>query len=116
MKVKIKKWSAVATWHWDIPDDDVCGICQIHFDGSCPSCRFPGDDCALFCPVELCSLLISWLRADRFQHCITQWIRQESSRGQCPMCRQNIEVALHIPTIGPKHGLYRNEACGPRAN
>lgn len=47
MKVKIKKWAAVATWRWDIPDDDVCGICQIHFDGSCPSCRFPGDDCAL---------------------------------------------------------------------
>lgn len=47
MKVKIKKWAAVATWRWDIADDDVCGICQIHFDGSCPSCRFPGDECAL---------------------------------------------------------------------
>lgn len=47
MKVKIKKWAAVATWRWDIPDDDVCGICQTPFDGSCPSCRFPGDDCAL---------------------------------------------------------------------
>ncbi|KUI55829.1 hypothetical protein VP1G_10774 [Cytospora mali] len=22
MKVKIKKWAAVATWRWDIPDDD----------------------------------------------------------------------------------------------
>ncbi|KAJ0108012.1 hypothetical protein J7T55_008148 [Diaporthe amygdali] len=39
MKVKIKKWAAVATWRWDIPEDDVCGICQIHFDGSCPSVR-----------------------------------------------------------------------------
>ncbi|KAJ4418047.1 ubiquitin-protein ligase Anaphase Promoting Complex [Gnomoniopsis sp. IMI 355080] len=47
MKVKIKKWAAVATWRWDIPEDDVCGICQIHFDGSCPSCSFPGDDCPL---------------------------------------------------------------------
>lgn len=47
MKVKIKKWAAVATWRWDIPDDDVCGICQIHFDGSCPSCSFPGDECPL---------------------------------------------------------------------
>lgn len=45
--MKIKKWAAVATWRWDIADDDVCGICQIDFDGSCPSCRFPGDECPL---------------------------------------------------------------------
>lgn len=53
MKVKIKKWAGVATWRWDIPEDDVCGICQIHFDGSCPSCRFPGDDCELCQPACL---------------------------------------------------------------
>lgn len=59
MKVKIKKWAAVATWRWDIPDDDVCGICQIHFDGSCPSCGFPGDECPLrmpSCPPSLAEL------------------------------------------------------------
>ena len=47
MKVKIVKWNAVATWRWDIPDDDVCGICQVHFDGTCPTCKYPGDDCSL---------------------------------------------------------------------
>jgi len=47
MKVKIKKWNAVATWRWDIPEDDVCGICQVDFDGTCPSCKYPGDDCSL---------------------------------------------------------------------
>lgn len=47
MKVKILKWNAVATWRWDIPDDDVCGICQVHFDGTCPTCKYPGDDCSL---------------------------------------------------------------------
>jgi anaphase-promoting complex subunit 11 len=47
MKVKILKWNAVATWRWDIPEDDVCGICQVHFDGTCPSCKYPGDDCSL---------------------------------------------------------------------
>jgi hypothetical protein len=47
MKVKIRKWNAVATWRWDIPDDDVCGICQVHFDGTCPTCKYPGDDCSL---------------------------------------------------------------------
>ncbi|KAI0473608.1 RING/U-box [Xylariaceae sp. FL0804] len=74
MKVKIKKWNAVATWRWDLPEDDVCGICQVHFDGTCPTCKFPGDDCSLF-----------------FKHCIMEWIKQDSARGQCPMCRQKFE-------------------------
>lgn len=47
MKVKILKWNAVATWRWDIPDDDVCGICQVDFDATCPTCKYPGDGCPL---------------------------------------------------------------------
>ncbi|KAF5136586.1 Anaphase-promoting complex subunit 11 [Metarhizium anisopliae] len=47
MRVTIKEWNAVATWRWDIPEDDVCGICQVHFDGTCPTCKYPGDDCSL---------------------------------------------------------------------
>jgi anaphase-promoting complex subunit 11 len=47
MKVTIKEWNTVATWRWDIPEDDVCGICQVHFDGTCPTCKYPGDDCSL---------------------------------------------------------------------
>ena len=47
MKVEIRKWAAVATWRWDLPEDDVCGICQNQFDGTCPTCRYPGDTCSL---------------------------------------------------------------------
>lgn len=47
MKVKIRRWNGVAIWRWDIPEDDVCGICQVHFDGTCPTCKYPGDDCSL---------------------------------------------------------------------
>lgn len=47
MKVRIKTWNAVASWRWDVPEDDVCGICRVQFDGTCPNCRFPGDDCPL---------------------------------------------------------------------
>ncbi|KOS18803.1 Anaphase-promoting complex subunit 11 [Escovopsis weberi] len=47
MRVTIKEWNTVATWRWDIPEDDVCGICQVHFDGTCPTCKYPGDDCSL---------------------------------------------------------------------
>jgi hypothetical protein len=47
MKVTLKEWNAIATWHWDIPEDEVCGICRVQFDGTCPTCKFPGDDCSL---------------------------------------------------------------------
>ena len=47
MKVTIKEWNAVASWRWDMPEDDVCGICRVQFDGTCPTCKYPGDDCAL---------------------------------------------------------------------
>jgi hypothetical protein len=55
MKVHIKNWSAVAQWRWNTgntnhdQDDegDVCGICRVPFEGCCPSCKMPGDDCPL---------------------------------------------------------------------
>lgn len=47
MQVTIKEWNAVASWRWDMPDDDVCGICRVQFDGTCSTCKFPGDDCPL---------------------------------------------------------------------
>ena len=53
MKVKIQKWHGVATWRWDLPEDDVCGICQNQFDGTCPTCKYPGDECSLCKPKRL---------------------------------------------------------------
>lgn len=47
MKVKIKQWNAVSVWQWDVPNDEVCGICRVPFDGVCPVCKYPGDDCPL---------------------------------------------------------------------
>ncbi|OHW93426.1 anaphase-promoting complex subunit 11 [Colletotrichum incanum] len=84
MKVKITRWNTVATWRWDIPEDDVCGICQVHFDGTCPTCKYPGDDCSLLsgkCGHNFHMNLNS-------KHCILEWIKQDSAKGQCPMCRQ----------------------------
>ncbi|KAI1812586.1 anaphase-promoting complex subunit 11 RING-H2 finger-domain-containing protein [Poronia punctata] len=82
MKVKIRNWNAVATWRWDLPEDDVCGICQVHFDGTCPTCKYPGDDC---------SLLSGKCGHNFHMHCIMEWIKQDSAKGQCPMCRQKFE-------------------------
>lgn len=55
MKVVVKHWHAVAQWRWDTgvaeaadeEEGDVCGICRVPFEGCCPSCKIPGDDCPL---------------------------------------------------------------------
>ena len=39
-------WTAVATWRW-LANDENCGICRMTFDGCCPDCKLPGDDCPL---------------------------------------------------------------------
>ena len=72
MKIKIHSYNAVASWRWNIkPEDkdaaskrtahgagaeegdeeeeeeDLCGICRVAFEGTCPNCKVPGDDCPL---------------------------------------------------------------------
>ncbi|GAT24740.1 ubiquitin ligase subunit HrtA [Aspergillus luchuensis] len=45
MKVTIKEWNAVATWRWDMPDDEPTQHClmtwiqQESSKGLCPMCR-----------------------------------------------------------------------------
>ncbi|RDK42497.1 hypothetical protein M752DRAFT_251638 [Aspergillus phoenicis ATCC 13157] len=90
MKVTIKEWNAVATWRWDMPDDEVCGICRVQFDGTCPTCKFPGDDC---------SLLLGKCGHSFHMHCLMTWIQQESSKGLCPMCRQSMSLITIILLI-----------------
>ena len=46
IKFHIDSWTAVAAWKW-IANDTECGICRMPFDGCCPDCKIPGDDCAL---------------------------------------------------------------------
>ena len=54
MKVHVRRWHAIAQWQWDTgkagdaaEEEDVCGICRVPFEGCCPSCKVPGDDCPL---------------------------------------------------------------------
>ena len=62
MKVHVKNWHAIAQWRWDTgaadADDDgegdVCGICRVPYEGCCPSCKMPGDDCPLSTCPTLC--------------------------------------------------------------
>ncbi|KAK6904788.1 anaphase-promoting complex subunit 11 [Kwoniella mangroviensis CBS 10435] len=68
-----------ATMEDDDEDDEVCGICQNAFEGCCPECKVPGDDCPLI-----------WGECTHVfhMHCLLKWIDTESSKQQCPMDRR----------------------------
>ena len=78
MKVKINSWNAVATWKWDIENEDCCTICQFAFEMPCPRCKVPGDDCV---PIQGQCLHHFHL------HCILKWTEEGSSE-DCPLCRK----------------------------
>lgn len=41
LKVEIKRWKTVASWHWETGDEDKCSVCRYPFDATCNStdCR-----------------------------------------------------------------------------
>ena len=74
MKITINTYHGIAVWRWNLKaglqnqppantqpsgdeeqeeeeeeddDDDVCGICRVAYDGCCPDCKTPGDECPL---------------------------------------------------------------------
>ncbi|KAA1068822.1 hypothetical protein PGT21_002993 [Puccinia graminis f. sp. tritici] len=63
----------------DEDDEDLCGICRVAFEGCCPDCKVPGDDCPLI-----------WGECTHIfhMHCLLKWIAQESSKQSCPMDRR----------------------------
>ncbi|KAH0940059.1 hypothetical protein HID58_007520, partial [Brassica napus] len=71
-------WHAVASWTWDA-QDETCGICRMPFDGCCPDCKLPGDDCPLI-----------WGACNHsfHLHCILKWVNSQTSQAHCPMCRR----------------------------
>ncbi|KAL7414952.1 anaphase-promoting complex subunit 11 RING-H2 finger-domain-containing protein [Mrakia frigida] len=124
MKVHVKNWQAVAIWRWDTaaqgedgkiapedPDEEVCGICRLAFDSTCPECKIPGDDCPLI-----------WGQCTHVfhMHCLLKWIDTESSKGQCPMDRRewvNAEraaapsspMAATSPVLAPQAAPFDRE-------
>ncbi|TFK71681.1 RING/U-box [Pluteus cervinus] len=105
MKVTVKRWHAVAQWRWDTQtsndpqdndddDDDegnVCGICRIPYEGCCPACKMPGDDCPLI-----------WGECTHVfhLHCLLKWLNTPDSKQQCPMDRRTWQTAERkVPVI-----------------
>ncbi|XP_027936022.1 anaphase-promoting complex subunit 11-like isoform X3 [Vigna unguiculata] len=72
------KWHGIVSWTWDA-QDETCGICRMAFDGCCPDCKLPGDDCPLIWGV--CNHAFHL-------HCILKWVNSQTSQAHCPMCRR----------------------------
>lgn len=108
--IKFLGWTGVATWRW-VANDDNCGICRMPFDGCCPDCKLPGDDCPLGIHFDyLCISVVEFNLLNRIQfnakipfvfhsvwgqcshcfhiHCIMKWLNSQQVNHQCPMCRQ----------------------------
>lgn len=99
MKVTVKEVHSVFAWTWHIPresrdaqfeaidasdeGDDVCGICRANYNATCPSCKYPGDECPL---------VVGDCNHNFHVHCIYRWLDTDTSRGLCPMCRQLFQL------------------------
>ncbi|KIK19122.1 hypothetical protein PISMIDRAFT_34038, partial [Pisolithus microcarpus 441] len=54
-------------------------ICQVPYEGCCPTCKMPGDDCPLM-----------WGQCSHVyhMHCLLKWLRTPTSKQQSPMDRR----------------------------
>eukprot|EP00590_Aulacoseira_subarctica_P006960 CAMPEP_0172419656 /NCGR_PEP_ID=MMETSP1064-20121228/6055_1 /TAXON_ID=202472 /ORGANISM="Aulacoseira subarctica , Strain CCAP 1002/5" /LENGTH=109 /DNA_ID=CAMNT_0013159219 /DNA_START=107 /DNA_END=439 /DNA_ORIENTATION=+ len=80
LKVTIKRWHSVAKWSWGCGEGEVCGICQVAFEGVAPGVKYPGDEC----PVVFGTCKHSY-----HLQCISTWL--QGGRSTCPICRREWE-------------------------
>ncbi|KAL6950964.1 hypothetical protein ACO0QE_000248 [Hanseniaspora vineae] len=124
MKVEFKKVHCVCAWSWDIhqtendlrvdetheaqqtrqidnndEEEDVCGICRVTYNGMCPNCTDPQIPCCLV--VGECNHVFH-------VHCIAKWLKQSSSKGLCPMCRQVFNLNRQLVINKPQLAAFEN--------
>ena len=115
LRVRIKRYHAVARWTWNVagvspgdngddgstasraaqqrmsvdfpPDEEeeVCTICQSAFEGTAPGSKFPGDECP-----------VVWGKCGHSFHlsCVSTWLGDKTT---CPYCRAEWEFGLDEP-------------------
>lgn len=68
---------------YDDDENNVCGICRANYNGTCPTCKIPGDSCPLV--IGRCKHYFHY-------HCIIRWLKTPHSKCLCPMCRRRFDL------------------------
>ncbi|CCF75423.2 RING-box protein 1 [Babesia microti strain RI] len=76
---KIKKWSAVAFWAWDIAVDN-CAICRNHIMDMCIECQTNEPACES--DRNKCTIAWGVCNHAFHHHCISRWLK---TRQVCPL-------------------------------
>ena len=113
-----------------MPEDEVCGICRVQFDGTCPTCKYPGDDCALCTPLSRPFLTLTcYLCLKGFGKCghsfhmvyqlcdllyLTQRLRAAALLAHLDSARRFERIMSHVQTkyshLAPVLGKIRTDA------
>jgi RING-box protein 1 len=75
VRAKVKKWTAVAFWSYDI-ENDTCAICHNALMVPCISCEAEPQH------AEECSVAWGQCGHSYHFHCITRWLK---TRSTCPL-------------------------------
>ncbi|KAG7713106.1 hypothetical protein KL949_002545 [Ogataea haglerorum] len=94
MQIKLNSCYAIYSWHWDIPEDEVCGICRVSFDGTCTTCKYPGDDCPLgkYKKSRISLTSSHWRMSTRFSHALHLEVARDRDRQRLV---SNVPAAVH---------------------
>ncbi|EPZ34667.1 TPR-like protein [Rozella allomycis CSF55] len=110
-------WKTAAIWKWNV-EDDVCGICRAPFEGCCPECKIPGDDCSLSKMVVVYFIVWGACKHCFHLHCLMTWLQSQNEKQQCPMCRQEwqclmavlrMEESIPVKHVAPEDVPYEEE-------
>ena len=75
----------------------MCGICRVSYNSVCPSCKLPG---------RSCPLVVGECHHNFHSHCIYRWLDTQTSRGLCPMCRQEFKLSANLSINIPQLKLF----------
>lgn len=84
----------------DEDTNDVCGICRVNYNGTCPTCKIPGDSCRL---------VIGECKHYFHYHCILKWLQTIHSKGLCPMCRRKFLLKSNYPINEASRRFFNSE-------
>lgn len=77
-EIKINKVNIIEYWSWLEDVEEVCPVCTLYLNDTCPKCDITGERCI---PVQ------GPCKHYYHLHCITEWAKHLEYKPTCPLCR-----------------------------